>query len=357
MINLLDEYYKQNIYCDNYIERKIVLKERNYAIYGVTHSGKTYIVKNYLLNHKKGSYLYIDCSDIRLHVDELNKNIEQFCSENNISILVYDNYNNSIVIPSVAQTVIIDEHLHVIDGFTPLHVRGLDFEEFLAYEYKYDSTAINHLFKTGSLPFAHNLSLDTLHVTLQNILKFKLDSIEIAILSYLSQSSNNKISAFGFYEKIKSSQKISKDRLYLTLKNLINKEYIFQIEKLDAPRATKKLYLFDGGVKNALTVNKNFLRLFETYVFLEMKKSGFEIFYDEKIDFYIPKDSRVVLSRPFFSNDSLFKTIETIEAFLLQHNVLHVEIVTLSSEGTLNHPFIQAEVIPFASWAVIEGEE
>jgi len=107
------------------------------------------------------------------------------------------------------------------------------------------------------------------------------------------------VSAFQMFERIKQQQKLSKDMFYKTFYGLMEKGYLYWVEKYEHSRATKKLYTLDFNIKNALTLQKDFSRLFETLVFLEMLKRGSEIYYADGIDFYMPKENRIVLTMPF----------------------------------------------------------
>ncbi|MCJ7765313.1 MAG: ATP-binding protein, partial [Thiovulaceae bacterium] len=166
-----------------------------------------------------------------------------------------------------------------------------------------------------------------------------------------------KVSAYMVYERLKPIRKISKDMLYKNFETLTQQGYLHQLEKFDHPRAVKKLYHCDISVKYALSTQKHFSRLFENMVFLEMLKKEFILYYDDGIDFYIPSQDRIVLCVPFGNQEALFKQIEKIEAFIITNNIKKVEVVTMSNESSLRHPFVPVEMIPFSVWALTEGEE
>jgi len=46
---LLEEFYKTDLNVEKYHFRKVFLDEKSYQINGITQSGKTKLVKNYLL--------------------------------------------------------------------------------------------------------------------------------------------------------------------------------------------------------------------------------------------------------------------------------------------------------------------
>jgi len=357
MESLLNDYYLQGLHVSSFIPRKVIINENSLQLIGVTQSGKTILLKQYLLTCKKKSYLYIDCRDRRLDIDKLNSSLETFCYDNAIEILVLDNYNEAIRLPFVAQIIISSEEIIHSVALEPLLINPLDYEEFLAYEPKYDSTVLNHFLKLGGYPVMHSLASESRHLYLQEQLVSRLNAIEFDTLSFVAKNTALKLSAYAIYERLKSQRPISKDKLYQNLDSLLAKRYIYQLEKYEHSRAAKKLYLCDIAIQNALTTQKHFVRLFENLIFLEMIKRGFALFYTEGIDFYIPQHQRIVLCMPFASQDALFKKIESIEAFIIEKNVLHVEVVTVSSEGSLHHPFVKVIMMPFSEWAIIEGEE
>ncbi len=293
---------------------------------------------------------------MRIDAEGFNSSINSYCNENGITIVALDNYHEALRLPKVKQLIVASDTPYDLD-LHPLQVRPLDYEEFLAYEPKFDSTALNHFLQLGGYPAMHSVALDARHLYIQQMLKYALDDMELDIIGVIAKNSTLKLSAFSIYERLKNLRRISKDKLYKTLAGLIAKGYLHELGKFGHAKATKKLYLCDIAVKNALSTQKHFGRLFENLVFLEMFKSGFELYYMEGIDFYLPRHRRIVLCMPFGAQDALFKKIEAIESFIIEHDILHVEVVTVSSEGRLNHPFVTVQMLPFSEWAIIEGEE
>lgn len=349
---LLEELYKTDITIDKFHDRKIFIDENSYQINGITQSGKTKLVKNYLLSLKKSSYLYIDCSDIRVEPIELNKYLSDFCLNNTIDVLVLDNYVPSIDFVNVTQLIICSQVHYDIDFLITLQLYPLDYEEFLAYEHKYDSSALNHFFQLGGFPSMHKVNQDERNIYIQKVLRYALDEMEFDIICFCAKVMAQKISPFSIYERLKSSRKVSKDKLYRSFDSLIAKNYIHQLQKIDHPKAVKKLYLCDTSVKSALTIDKHFGRLFENMIYLELLKSNRECYYADGIDFYLPNEDEIVLGLPFTDERSLFKKIESIEAFIFSYQVKKVTAITMNREGSISHPFSTVEMLPFDIWAI-----
>jgi len=349
---LLEELYKTDINLDKFNYRKIFLGNSSYQINGISQSGKTKLVKNYLLELKKSSYLYIDCNDTRIDIYELNQNLPKFCNKHKIDTLVLDNYTDEIKIVNVAQLIICSELHYEIDYLNTLKLFPLDYEEFLAYEHKYDSTALNHFFQLGGFPSMHKVNNDERVTYIQKTLKYTLDDMEFDILVFCAKMMAQKLSAYSIYERLKQNRKISKDKLYKSYENLSSKGYIHHLQKINHPKATKKTYLCDTSLRLALTTDKHFSRRFENMIYLELLKANIKCFYDDGIDFYLPDNDEIILGIAFADERVLFKKIEAIEAFIFTYQIQKITAVTMSREGSVSHPLSKVEMIPFDIWAI-----
>lgn len=354
MKSLLDEYYRYDLHNAGFIERKLSLDEESVVLCGITQSGKTSLIKHYLLSRKKSTYLYLDCRDIRLDILELNTHLEPFCREHKISILALDNYNDAIALFEIDQIILSCETPPDVP-FPALKLHLLDFEEFLAFEPKFDSTALNHFFQLGGFPSMQRIPSEERSLYLQKVLSHALTDIEMAILIQATKMTTQKVSAFNLYERLKSERKISKDKLYAHMQAMMDKGYLYGLEKFNHPSAIKKLYLCDIAIKQALTLQKHFGRVFENLIFLELIKHDIECYYEEGIDFYLPARNQIILAVPFANEHSLFKKVEALEAFIITHEVHEVIAVTMNLESILSHPIARIEMMPFAQWAL--GEE
>jgi predicted AAA+ superfamily ATPase len=289
-----------------------------------------------------------------LDIDELNATLEPFCSEHKITILALDNYDHRITLFELSQIILASEAPNATD-FEALPLNLLDYEEFLAFEPKYDSTALNHFFQLGGFPAMHKTASEDRSLYLQKILINALNEIEFALLVQVSKMVTQKVSAYNLYERLKDERKISKDKLYTHLQIMLDKRYLYGCEKWGHPNAIKKLYLCDIAIKHALTLQKHFGKVFENLVYLELIKHDIECYYDEGIDFYLPKRNQIVLASAFANEHALFKKVEALEGFIITHQVEDIIVVTMNLENTLSHPIARIEMVPFSQWAL--GEE
>jgi predicted AAA+ superfamily ATPase len=352
MQTLLEEFYKIDLQLEKYITRKAQIDEQSYEITGICKSGKTRLVKHYLLGLKKSSYLYIDCRDVRIEIEELNRELAAFCNRNKINTLVLDNYKEEIKIVNVQQLIVTNEVRCGLDFLEHIELYPLDYEEFLAYEYKYDSSALNHFFQLGGFPSMHTVATDEKNIYIQQILQYALSEMEFDILCLCAKLMSQKLSAFTIYERLKISRKISKDKLYKSFEELSCKKYIHQLEKFNHTKATRKIYLCDSSLKGALSREKNFGRLFENMIYLELIKSNVECYYEDDIDFYLPNTNEIILAKPFADERLLFKKLESIEAFIFTHSIRKVTVITMNKEGSVSHPLSKVEMLPFDIWAL-----
>jgi len=355
MTALLDEYYRYDLHNPGYIERKILLDDESLLLIGIAQSGKTSLIKHHLLSKKKSTYLYLDCRDLRIDIGELNGLLEPFCHEHKISILALDNYRDDIRLFPIEQLILSSEKPLDLNLKT-LHLDLLDYEEFLAFEPRFDSTALSHFFQLGGFPAMHRIHPSERMLYLQRTLMHALEPIELDILTLASKMVTQKVSAFNLYERLKGERKISKDKLYLHVQSLIDRHYLYMLEKYAHPSAVKKLYLCDTAIKQALNLQKHFGRVFENLIFLELIKHKIACYYEEGIDFFLPEHSRIILALPFANEHALFKKIESLEGFIIMHAVEEVIAVTMNLESTLSHPIARVEMIPFAQWTLGEEE-
>ena len=355
---MLDSLYNLSTRKPNLYPRKATIDASHLIIKGASGTGKTALIKQFLSNQSKSSYLYIDLKDLRIDRSMVQDELISFCQNNPIETLVIENYDSSIALPALTTIILSTEHDLEIDGFERLELYNLDFEEFLAFDSRYDSleSAFTHYLQTGSYPELYFTHPDNRQKQLQSILRLSLDPLELKIMMHAAKLLGQNVSAFQMFERLKDQQKLSKDMFYKTFYGMIEKGYLFWVEKFEHARAAKKLYTLDFNMKNALTLQKDFSHLFENLVYLEMLKKGSEIYYADGIDFYLPKEDRIVLTMPFSNEDVLFKKIESIEAFIIENGVLHVEVVTMSAETKLGLPYAIVEMIPFVKWAIVEGE-
>lgn len=262
-----------------------------------------------------------------------------------------DSYNDKIELFEMDQIILSSDKILPLPYHT-INLGLLDYEEFLAFESKFDSTALNHFFQLGGFPAMHKIPSEERSLYLQSTLRYALEPIEFSILTQASKMLTQKVSAYNLYERLKGERKISKDKLYAHLQSMFERGYLKSLSKFNHPNAVKKLYLCDIAIKHALVIQKHFGRLFENLIFSELDKHNIECYYDEGIDFYLPERRQIIIASPFANEHALFKKVEALEGFIVSNRVSDVIVVTMNLESTLSHPVSRIEMIPFERWAL-----
>jgi len=250
--------------------RKVNLTFENTLITGPKRVGKTFLVFNFLKTFK-GNYKYIDFKDYR----------EKDFNFNDVDLVIYDNYDFSISIPPITTFIISEKNIE-IKGFKKIELKGLDFEEFFAFE---NTTNINHCFdrflRLGNFPriFQEEYFKD-------EYLKetFELLPYHKEILSFFFSHIGEKFTLYQIYQILKKKMKISKDSFYKTTNELLENNIIYEVEKLNSPKSPKKFYAYNFAFKNIMTNRKNILHKFENIIFLELNEQ--EIYYKDTLSFY-----------------------------------------------------------------------
>ena len=350
----LDEIYKSDLTLSGYIERKVTIPTSNVILWGMPLSGVSMLVKSYLHNFKRSKQLYINCQDERLNIAVFNQNITPFCREHSIEVVVYEHFNPLLHVVQGVQVILTSYTPLYKQGYETLHVTPLDFEEFLAYEHHFDSTALNHFITLGALPIMHTIDAYHRPLYLQQHLQLSLSATEYQLLKLVSLFNAQKRSAYQLYMTLKEQNKTSKNSVYSAFEALKAKTLLYGLEKFEHPKATKKLYVGDVSLIYAFSTSKHFIRIFETLIALELFKQNKTLYYAEGVHFYIPDENRVILATPFIDERTLFTKIASIEAFVFTHQVTRIEAVSMSSEATLTHPIASVELIEFSRWALME---
>jgi len=105
------------------------------------------------------------------------------------------------------------------------------------------------------------------------------------LLKFFVINSSNLLSITKIYNDLKSQGlSVSKDAIFQYLEYLQDSFILFQVKKFsnnlrDRQRNPRKIYLLDNGFADVMEAKQNLGRRFENIVFLELRRSGREIFY------------------------------------------------------------------------------
>jgi hypothetical protein len=347
--NLYDIKHKNN----HYYARKISINSKKTLINGVKKSGKTSLIIDYLTNFNHEEILYIDLNDTRVDKKYIAKNLKNFIKTKPIKILIIENYDHSFELPEVEEIILTCKDS--IKSFDTLTLYPLDFEEFISFDTRHSN--IEHIFQIyaniGSYPQIILNSSNSVHWSMQEMLHVMIsDAVEFEIFKKFSEAQSSKISLFQIYNQLKSQIRISKDSLYKKVKKLEDEKMLFLVQKYGSPKSSKKLFLIDFALKNALTFKKEFLKRFQNMVFLELMKKGYTIYYSDNIDLYIPENQYGVLCIPFLPQEMIKLRLEKILLHVKELGIKKIDIVTIGNEGKFWLKNTKCSIIPFWDWAL-----
>ena len=352
-MEILDNLYRI-VHKNNYFnDRKLSINSKKTIINGVKKSGKTSLIIDYLHSFNQDEILYIDLKDIRVDKKYIAKNIEEFINNKPIKILIIENFDKSFEIPNIEHIILTS--CDAIKGFETLVLYPLDFEEFISFNTRHSS--IEHIFQlyinSSSYPQIALNSSGTAYNSMQDMLRLMLyNEMEFEIFRQLSETQGLKISLFQVYNILKQSMKISKDSLYKIVNKLQNENMIFLVKKYGSSRSQKKLFLADFAFKNALSFKKDFLKVFENMIFLELMKKEHAIYYTNKIDLYVPKNAYGVLSIPFLPKEMIKLRLQKIVLHVQELGLKKIDIITVGNEGEFWLKNIKCSILPFWEWAL-----
>ncbi|RUM68351.1 MAG: ATP-binding protein [Sulfurospirillum sp.] len=355
-MNRLEILYGEDVRKIAFTVRKVNLEGTKIILKGPRHSGKTYVILDLLSTRKKESYLYIDFADIRIDAS-IAAYLEAFLKRHpRIELLVLENLDFAFPLPDVREMIITtsqkDFHL---SGFSEISLYPPDFEEFIAFQKR--SSDIEALFgqfaNTGTFPQIFDISrFSYVHHFQQMLSVYYTTPVELEILKTFALRQSTLVSTFAMFNLVKKKHKISKDKFYLYTHRLQNEEVIFMVEKYGQKSAPKKLYMIDFAIRGVLSFEKDFIRRFENMVFLELYKRGYDIYYHERFDFYIPQLRTVLFSFPFSAEKVIEKRVQKAEEELLKLGVKQVQMITMNSRKSFSQNGIHYEMMPFWNWAV-----
>lgn len=355
-MDILETLYEKPPTLSRFQERKVHIEHPNTLLLGPSGAGKTTLILDYLKNFKQEQFLYIDGNDLRLSEDIASLDLASFYEKNGLELLVIDNYNSSITLPKECNLILSssDSSLHV-KGLETLHVDYLDFEEFIAFAK--GSVSPQHVFNLyanhGRHPGAIHLQETQWLEYLQNQVSLSCgDTNTLYLFKKITLLQSKPLSLHRLYTELKEKIKISKDTLYASSSYFQKHGLIHYLPKWQAPKTPKKLYLNDFALKNALSFERDFIRRFENIVFCELAKNHNEIFYSQKLDFYLPQSQTGIICIPFLPPELILRRFGGMLEHLKNLNISNLTVLTLGNEGEGKRDGIECEIIPFWDWAL-----
>lgn len=348
---ILESYPKQT---SKIAHRILEIKlESKTCIYGASGIGKTNLILHYCTQEPFNTLkkLYINLLDVRLNPHKDLIYLKEFIENEKISVLILDHFTqdfNTLITPlKLSFIILIANTPCTLESFVNYAIAPLTFLEFHTLKKLPLSESLNLYLKHGNT--LENLSEQKKGESIRNITR---DYTEFWILRNLVLHLGRKISIHQIYTKLKKEGKLSKDRFYEYCKVLQNNQMLFFIHKFEHNLAPKKLFFWDFTLKNILSYERDFGLLFENMIFLELHYHfKAEVFYSDKLDFYIPHLSLGILCSPFTQNlknrlNKIGKEREFCDMLL---------IITLNHEESGESLGMPYKALPFSVFATLQS--
>lgn len=340
----------------NFLERKKSIKKEKTIITGPSKVGKSYLIYDYLSSLPANKYIYIDFKNKKNDLKEIKESLTVFIKENNIEVLVLENFDFSFPLPACTSIIITTSSYKKVEPFVNIELLPLDFEEFLLHDNRHQNItqSFDYFFKHGNLPELISIDEFKKETRAQEILALSTkDETSLEILKILILSIDEKKSIFQLFTSMKKNQKISKDKFYEVCSFYEKNKTIFFIPKYGQEKAVKKIYSYNYAFLNSISHDKKFKNEFTNIVFLEIYKTSEQIFYLDSFDFYIPSLDSAILCIPFF-NPFLEKNIKKkISSTIEKYKIKEVYLITIANSGDFICDNLKIQVMPFYEWALL----
>ncbi|MBR6953021.1 MAG: ATP-binding protein [Campylobacter sp.] len=375
----LKYFYENPPEVQKFIPRKKGVNPPKTILFGCVGSGKSYILAEYILNFKKGEFLYINFADLRYKFTHLNAefdkifefleknsqigalfldNLDEF-SENeilhlqNLLNLAFSNSSQSIV---NLRSVVISTRKNSLNlqGFEKVKITPLCFEEFIAFDKRRTdiNAIISAFFLQGGTPKNSFLLGSEIMSSEQNALKSVLNDSEIAILKECCEFIAQPFSANKIYLSLKEQIRISKDSIYGCVAKFEDENFINFVSKFGDEKAAKRLFLSNFNLKDALSFKKDFSKKFINAIFCEIANLNEPIFYTKDLDFYLPSRNLGVLAIPFSASEIVFLKFKKLVPELKKLKITRLSVISMANSGLLEIEGIKCEVMPFPQFAL-----
>ena len=348
-MQILQFFYENPPESKELLSRKIHLNEKNILIKGAKKSGKKSLILNYLSTFEKNEYLFLDFDDLRFDEHSL-MNLEKFIEDKNIKALIFYGIKKHFVydfspLLEHYQIIIASEFYSThFEGFVKIELDFLDFEEFVSVSKK--NLPVNS--QVGA--FLQNGRSFLSPSALNEFLQTRFSRVELEILRFVAENLGNEFSANTLYQRLKRTQKISKDSLYKAVGELEEKGVLCFL--LHENKRLKKAFFSDFGLKNALCIDKNFKQLFANVILSELFKLKTPIVYDKFVDFYIKERRIAFIPSATLDIDLIKLRAKKILPKALESDILHIVFISLSTEQSFYENGVKFEVVPFDIWAL-----
>ncbi|WP_353661474.1 hypothetical protein [Hydrogenimonas sp. SS33] len=354
----LEAFYESTPKAVGFVERRVEMPSHTVQLYGPPRSGKTWLVLDHLSRVPRRKRLYVDLRDLRVDKEELARSLNPFIHAQKIETVVLDHYDGSVPLPSCRQLVVVCEKGEPVRPLMPLlELKSLDFEEYLAFERRH--IHLEHSFslylRTGSLPQMAQVHETLLTMALQEAVRsiFPREN-ERSLFRHLARHLGKQVTAYQLYTLMKKEGKISKDWLYRTLKSWEERGIVQWIEKMDHPRAARRLLIYDFAMPASLYFEKSLMGQLLSLAGSHLLETSRDIYFSDHLDFLLPDEHRAILVSPFSNHQIAAQKVAAAAEEIDRYAVRRITILTIANRFEFTFEKKPVRAVPFYEW--IMGE-
>jgi hypothetical protein len=354
-MHLIETFYNISVQNTVFYPRKLTLpREDSFHLHGARGVGKSHLVIEYLQHLPEASWLYLDCQDPIFALEDIDSaHLGAFLCEEAIETLVLDHYYEGFLetFPSVNYLIVVTRLPMPALSLPSLELHGLDYEEFLSFGRDTSPVqSFNRFLKVGTLPAMAQRELTALDATLRPFFYASFDEDESRLILILARYSGHRITTHQLYTYAKEYFRISKDRVYRTVKRFEEEKLIFFIDDIEG-KGARKMILYDYALARYLTKEQPFIVTFDTLIALALLKHGFA-FTTLGNRGYLLGDE-LILPAPFETEETAWKNAYNRMSLYRKHTIRHIWVVTVSNRYRYELGGIVFEGIPFYEWSIV----
>ncbi|WP_457596831.1 hypothetical protein [Hydrogenimonas sp.] len=354
----LEALYETTPKAVGFLPRRYEIPAYTCNLCGPPRSGKTWLLLDYLATLPKKRRLYIDLKDLRIDAASLFDNLQSFIDAHGIETVAIDHFEGDFPLPRCRQCIVVTQTPFAPNPFMPiLPVAPLDFEEFLAFEKRH--IHLEHSFslflRTGRLPEmaqVHESLLTLAHH--ERVRALFPDPLGRRLFAHLARFQGKPVTPHHLYTLVKKEAKISKDRLYETLKSWEARGILSWLPKLDQPKAARRALLFDFALPASMHFEKSLMGQLYTIAAQRMRRLSPEVVWSDTIDLYDPSADHALLLLPFANQPLAAKRVASALGEIDRLKVKRVTILTVSNAFTFRFDRLPVRAVPFYEWILQE---
>ena len=352
----LEAFYESAPKPAGFIERKTEIPSHTLNLYGAPKTGKTWLVLDYLSKIPKKKFLYVDMRDLRVEKSSLAAQIGTFVKSNEIETLVIDHYDGSFDIPECRQTILVTESAYKKNRMMPLlELQPLDFEEYLAFQKRQINLehSFSYYLRTGSLPSMaatpESIITIRLHENIRSI--FRSDN-ETLLFKFISRYQGKPLTIHQIYTGLKKGHKVSKDRLYRTVKSYEERRIVSWLPKYGQPKAAKRLLIYEFAMAASMHFEKSLMGQLYKIAAAKLQKKCRELFYTDKIDFLDAESKSAFIISPFANQQSSAAKISRLADEIDSFGISDITVLTIANSFEFMFEKTEVKAVPFYEWTL-----